>query len=95
MRRFSGEAGVGALAAMTRAKGTAVAPLQGGSDAGVGAVLYARAAGKVRLGGNWALRLDVLGGGAIRRPVIPISDNYAPAWGRPFVAVLGGGEVQF
>ncbi|MES1210060.1 MAG: hypothetical protein ABUS79_29345 [Pseudomonadota bacterium] len=92
-RRVSGEAGVGALAAVARATGMAAPPRQAGTVDGAGAVLYARAAGKLRLGRNWALRLDVLAGGAIRRPVIVLTESYA--WGRPFVAALGGGELQF
>ncbi|HVY37923.1 MAG TPA: hypothetical protein VHM31_08305 [Polyangia bacterium] len=92
-RRLSGELGVGALAAVARAAGMAVPPGRGGTVEGVGAVLYGRAAGKIRLGGNWALRLDLLAGGAIRRPVIELTDSYP--WGRPFLAALGGGEVQF
>jgi hypothetical protein len=94
-RRLSGEAGAGALAAVTRSTGMAPLPLQTGTAEGVGVVLYGRAAGKLQLARNWALRLDLLGGGAVRRPVIALSDSESRSWGGVFVAALGGGEVQF
>ncbi|HVT09863.1 MAG TPA: hypothetical protein VHO67_20515, partial [Polyangia bacterium] len=67
----------------------------GGTDTSVGAALYGRAAGKVRLARDWALRLDVLGGWAVARPVVQFLESDVASWGRPFVAVLGGGELQF
>jgi hypothetical protein len=94
-RRLSAEGGAGAMAAVTRSVGQAVPPNQAGTRAGVGAVLYGRAAGRIRLGEAWALRLDLLGGWAVARPIIQIGDKDVASWGRPFVAALGGGEVRF
>jgi len=94
-RRLSAEGGVGGMAAVTRSVGHATPPLEAGTRDGVGAVLYGRAAGQMRLGQAWALRLDLLAGWAIRRPVIQLDGHDVVAWGRPFVAALGGGEVRF
>jgi len=94
-RRLSAEGGVGGLAAVTRSVGQATAPLQAGTRVGVGAALYGRAAARLRLGTDWALRLDLLAGWAIRRPIIQIENNDVASWGRPFVAALGGGELRF
>jgi len=94
-RRLSAEGGAGVLAAVARSTGVPTATAQGGTVEGVGAVLYGRAAGKVRLAHDWALRLDVLGGWAVRRPVVTFPEGDVASWGRPFVAVLGGGELSF
>ncbi|HXU60831.1 MAG TPA: hypothetical protein VN962_03975 [Polyangia bacterium] len=94
-RRLSAEGGVGGLAAVTRSVGQATAPLHAGTRVGVGAAVYGRAAGRLRLGTAWALRLDLLAGWTIRRPVIQIDQEDVADWGRPFVAALGGGELRF
>lgn len=94
-RRLSLEGGAGAMAAVTRSVGQATAPLQAGSRDAVGAVLYGRAAGRMRLGESWALRLDLLAGWAVARPTIQLVDRDVASWGRPFLAALGGGEVRF
>lgn len=94
-RRFSGEAGAGALAVVARAVGVTAGPAVGSTVEGVGAALYGRAAGQLQLGRAWALRLDVLAGGALARPTIVIGDRDAAHWGRVFVAALGGGEIRF
>lgn len=94
-RRVSAEAGVGALAAVTRSVGDAAPTLQDGTVSGVGALVYGRAAAQLRLGEAWALRLDVLAGGAVVRPVILIGREEVAHWGRPFAAALGGGEIRF
>ena len=52
-------------------------------------------AGRLRLGQAWALRLDLLSGGAVVRPVVSLAEHDVAAWGRLFVAGLAGGEIRF
>ena len=95
-RRLSGEAGAGALAEVARSVGVPSTPLAMGSTVeGVGAALYARAAGQLHLGTAWALRLDLLGGGGLVRPTVTFGNNDQGRWGTAFVAALGGGELKF
>ncbi len=93
--RLSAEGALGAVAAVARSSGQAAPPARAAVDSAVGAVVYGRAAGKLRLGRVWALRLDLLGGWAVARPVIQIGDQDAGSWGRPFLAALAGGQLQF
>jgi hypothetical protein len=90
------EIGAGALAAMMWLSGTSA---MGMSDHAVGAALYGRAAGRVRVSPSWSLRLDVLGGStALRRPVIAIGgvpDETVTVWGVGFVAATAGVEWGF
>jgi hypothetical protein len=94
-RRWAGEVGAGALAAILTSTGAPAAGDVGATDRGVGAVLYGRAAAKLRLGRAWALRLDLVSGAAVRRPVVTLAGQDVASWGRPFVAALAGGELGF
>ncbi len=94
-RRLSGEVGAGALAAIVTSVGDPTGPNAGGTDHAAGVALYGRAAGRLRLGHAWGLRLDVMSGGAVVRPVISLAGHDVAAWGRLFVAGLAGGELRF
>jgi hypothetical protein len=99
-RRVSMEAGAGAMAAVLHAAGTGVPPEIGYSDSAIGVALYGRAALRARTSSRWSLRLDVMGGAAVRRPVIAVSrdgalDHDVTAWGKVFAAGLGGAEMRF
>ena len=93
-RRLSGEVGAGALAAFATSTGDPTGPNVGTTDHGVGVVLYGRAAGRLRLGRTWGLRLDLLSGGTVVRPVVSLPDRDV-AWGHLVVGGLAGGELRF
>ncbi|HTB59628.1 MAG TPA: hypothetical protein VLC06_17260 [Polyangia bacterium] len=101
-RRVSFDAALGALAIFVRSTGTANAPQTGTTGDETGVAMYARAAARFRLARHLALRVDLLGGAALRRPVIsfmsttnPTSDRDLATWGGAFAAGLGGAELRF
>jgi hypothetical protein len=99
--RAAFELGAGAMAAMVWISGTSgagsTAPAL--TDHGVGAAVYGRAAGRVRLSPSWSLRLDVLGGST--RPLTPVialpktPEEHVTTWGVGFVATTAGVEWGF
>ncbi len=94
-RRVSVDAATGALAVFVRATGTPTPAGPGVTDEQTGVALYARAALRFRVMQRLVLRLDVLGGGAVRRPVISVAGRDVASWGPPFAAGLGGAELWF
>jgi hypothetical protein len=94
-RRVSVDAATGALAVFVRATGTPTPAGPGVTDEQTGVALYARAALRFRVMQRLVLRLDVLGGGAVRRPVISVAGRDVASWGTPFAAGLGGAELWF
>jgi hypothetical protein len=77
--------------------------MSGSTDQAVGMAVYGRGAARFRLAPRWSLRLDVTGGStALRAPVIReraaalgSADTDLTAWGKAFVAGLGGLDVHF
>jgi hypothetical protein len=99
-QRVSAEAGVGAMAVVLHAVGSAAGMATGTSTEVVGVALYGRGAVRFRLAPRWSLRLDVTGGStALRAPVIhdaaASGDYVVTSWGKVFVAGLGGLDVHF
>jgi hypothetical protein len=93
-RRWALEAAVGTMALVVRATGLG-GSATGGDDQGVGLALYGRGAVRLRLASRWSLRVEVIGGGALRRPVLVFSNGDGARWGTAFGAGLGGAEMRF
>jgi hypothetical protein len=97
-RRWAFEAAGGTMALVVRATGSpppsSVAAVAG-EDQAVGLALYGRCGVRLRLAARWSLRLDILGGAALRRPVLVFSSGDTARWGTVFVAGLGGAEMRF
>jgi hypothetical protein len=97
-RRWAFEAAGGTMALVVRSTGSpppSGAAAAGGEDQAVGLALYGRGAVRLRLAARWSLRLDVLGGTALRRPVLVFSNGDTARWGTVFAAGLGGAEMRF
>jgi hypothetical protein len=103
-QRVSAEAGAGVMAVVVHAVGTpSPSAMSGSTDQAVGMAVYGRGAARFRLAPRWSLRLDVTGGStALRAPVIReraaalgSADTDLTAWGKAFVAGLGGLDVHF
>ena len=98
-RRVSFDAALGTLAIFVRSTGTSNAQQIGSTAQETGVALYARSAARFRLAQRLALRIDLLAGAAIQRPVISAmgtADNRDIAsFGTAFAAGLGGAEVRF
>ena len=93
-QRWALEASVGTMALVVRATGLGGSTIAG-DDQGVGVALYGRGAARLRLAARWSLRVEVIGGGALRRPVIVFSNGDTARWGTAFAAGLGGAEMRF
>jgi len=93
-RRWGLEAAVGTMAFVVRSTGTTGSGTTG-EDQGVGVALYGHGAARLRLASRWSLRVDVIGGGGLRRPVIVFSNGDTARWGTAFAAGLGGAEMRF
>ncbi len=87
--------GAGPMLALVRAIGTAPRPGAGTTDQQLGVALYARAAARIRAGERWTFGLSVLGGGAVRRPVVTFVDHDITTWGAAFVAALATAGYTF
>jgi hypothetical protein len=96
-RRWAFEAAGGTMALVVRTTGSPPpsGAAAGGEDQAVGLALYGRGAVRLRLAARWSLRLDVLGGTALRRPVLVFSNGDTARWGTVFAAGLGGAEMRF
>ena len=94
-RRVSFDAALGTLAIFVRSTGTSSAKLMGSTDEGTGVALYARSAARFRLAQRLALRIDLLAGATIRRPVISSGSRDLASFGAAFAAGLGGAELRF
>ena len=95
-RRVSFDAALGTLAIFVRSTGTPSAQQIGSTEQGTGVALYARSAARFRLAQRLALRIDLLAGAAIRRPVISVVNGPDLAsFGAAFAAGLGGAELRF
>jgi len=95
------EFGAGAMAAIVRAVGVPRPPALGFTDHSVGAAVYGRASGHIRLAPRWGVRLDLIGGSTrMQRPIVTFIENGTmprdvAIWGVGFVSLLGGVEVAF
>jgi hypothetical protein len=96
-RRWAFEAAGGTMALVVRTTGSPPpsGAAAGGEDQAVGLALYGRGAVRLRLAARWSLRLEVLGGTALRRPVLVFSNGDTARWGTVFAAGLGGAEMRF
>jgi hypothetical protein len=99
-RRISFDAALGTLAIFVRSIGTSSAQQIGTTEEGTGVALYARSAARFRLAQHLALRIDLLAGAAIRRPVIAAfvdaeNSRDIASFGAAFAAGLGGAELRF
>ncbi len=95
-RRVSFDAALGTLAIFVRSTGTSNALLIGSTQEETGAALYARSAARFRLAQRLALRIDLLAGATIVRPVIAVRNGPdLAAFGAAFAAGLGGAELRF
>ncbi len=101
-RRVSFDVALGTLAIFVRSTGTASAPQTGTTEETTGVAMYARAAARFRLARRLALRVDLLGGAALQRPVISFMNTMSATnnqdlatWGSVFAAGLGGAELRF
>jgi hypothetical protein len=96
-RRWAFEAAGGAMALVVHTTGSPPpsGAAAGGEDRAVGLALYGRGAVRLRLAARWSLRLDVLGGTALRRPALVFSNGDTARWGTAFAAGLGGAEMRF
>ena len=91
--RIAFDIGAGALAVLLSSSGTIGATTK--TDDGVGIAVYGRAAARLRLSPNWAVRLDVLGGStAPRRIIITSTTQDVTTWGLGFVSALAGIELE-
>jgi hypothetical protein len=88
------EAAVGTMAFILRSTGIAGSATIG-EDQGVGLAVYGHGAVRLRLASRWSLRIDVMGGGSLRRPVLVFADGDTARWGTAFAATLGGAEMRF
>ena len=98
-RRVSFDAALGTLAIFVRSTGTSNAMLIGSTQEETGVGLYARSAARFRLARRLALRIDLLAGAAIRRPVISVGNatnsRDVASFGAAFAAGLAGAELRF
>jgi hypothetical protein len=95
-RRLSFDLAAGTLAVFVRTTGTPTAAGPEMTDAQIGLALYARGAARFRLAERLALRIDLLAGSAVRRPVISVAGGRDIAtWGTAFAAGMGGAELRF
>ncbi len=88
------EAAVGTMAFILRSTGIAGSATVG-DDQGVGLAVYGHGAARLRLASRWSLRVDVMGGGSFRRPVLVFANGDSARWGTAFAAALGGAEMRF
>ena len=93
--RLALDFGAGPMLALVRATGTATPPAAGTTDQQLAVALYARAAARVRAGTRWTFGLSVLGGSAVRRPVVTFVDQDITTWGTAFVATLATAGYTF
>jgi hypothetical protein len=77
----------------TATPATAIAP--GKTDSNWGGSAYGRVGADVALSSYFSLRLDLMGGAAFRTDVLVIDGHEHTAWGRTFVATLGGVEARW
>jgi hypothetical protein len=100
-QRWALEAAAGMMAFLVRSTGsggnlgTSGAPATGETDQGLAVALYGRGAARLRLGSRWSLRVELLAGGAVRRPAIVFPNGDVARWGTAFAAGLGGAEMRF
>jgi hypothetical protein len=96
-RRWAFEAAGGTMALVVRTTGSPPpsGAATGGEDQATGLALYGRGAVRLRLAARWSLRLDLLGGAALRRPVLVFSNGDTARWGSVFAGGLGGAEMRF
>lgn len=98
--RVAVEGGAGMMAAVLHTVGTGIAPDTGSTDDALGVVVYGRGAARIRITPRWSVRVELLGGTALRRPTIAVStggalDHDITTWGKAFAAGLVGAELRF
>lgn len=94
-RRLALEAALGTMVFVVRSTGSTSSETIGETDQGLGVALYGHGAARLQLASHWSLRVDLMGGGALRRPVIVFPNGDAAKWGTAFAAGLGGAEMRF
>jgi hypothetical protein len=94
-RRLALEAALGTMVFVVRSTGSTSSETIGDTDQGLGVALYGHGAARLQLASHWSLRVDLIGGGALRRPVIVFPNGDAAKWGTAFAAGLGGAEMRF
>lgn len=94
-RRLALEAALGTMVFVVRSTGSTSSETIGDTDQGLGVALYGHGAARLQLASHWSLRVDLMGGGALRRPVIVFPNGDVAKWGTAFAAGLGGAEMRF
>ena len=94
-RRLALEAALGTMVFVVRSTGSTSPETIGDTDQGLGVALYGHGAARLRLASHWSLRVDLMGGGALRRPVVVFPNGDTAKWGTAFAAGLGGAEMRF
>jgi hypothetical protein len=94
-QRLALEAALGTMVFVVRSTGSTSSETIGDTDQGLGVAVYGHGAARLRLATHWSLRVDLIGGGALRRPVIVFPNGDAAKWGTAFAAGLGGAEMRF
>jgi hypothetical protein len=98
-RRVSFDAALGTLAIFVRSTGTSTAQFIGTTQEETGVALYARGAARFRLAKCLALRIDLLAGAAIQRPILSVlgttNNRDIASFGTAFAAGVGGAELRF
>ena len=93
---WSGQLGGGLAIAWLSASGTdARQPLVARTDHALAAGPYLRASLAHRVAARFCLRLDLLSGAALPRPLIAFGDATVAHWGQPWVAAQLSAEVAF
>jgi hypothetical protein len=93
--RLAFDFGAGPLLALVRATGTATPPTTGTTDQQLAVALYARAALLVRASPHWSFGLQLLGGTALRRPVVTFVETDITTWGKGFAATALSAAYSF
>jgi hypothetical protein len=93
--RLAVDLGSGPMLALVRASGSALPPAAGTTDQQLGVAIYGRVGARLRAGAHWSFGVQLLGGGAVRRPVITFVDQDVTRWGSAFVVAVAGAHLTF
>jgi hypothetical protein len=93
--RWSAQAALGAALLLTRATGDTTEVYEGSTETAASGGPYLRAGASLRATEWFRARVDAVSGVMFPRPVVEFDGTRVAAWGRPWLAVLLGGEATF
>jgi hypothetical protein len=93
--RWSAQAALGAALLLTRATGDTTDVYEGSTETAASGGPYARAGASLRATEWFRARVDAVSGVMFPRPVVEFDGTRVASWGRPWLALLVGGEATF